>query len=125
MPHLTLSTTLSRPDIHDATPTPCDVIVYASIASHVPGYPATRDEPGCDDEFEFAMEGAELDGEHDDCPGPFTDGEKRTLLAWLMSDEGYRAACAAAAERGDGELDWDDARDRARDDEMTFGRWAA
>ncbi len=103
-PHPFVCTTLSRADAEGCTGD-CDVVVHFSVASRVRGCPATRDDAGCADEFEFAMEGAEFDGgEPDDCPGPLTDDELRTLLAWLVSGEGYQAAATKVAE---GEANYD------------------
>jgi hypothetical protein len=105
---LELYTTVMRTDA-DGDAVECPATVRFSIESYIPGYPATRTQPGEAAEFECAFEDAELDGKD-----TLTDAELATLRTWFAANTDR--VWQVANDNYDAGPDPDDARDRANDE---------
>ena len=97
---LSLGTTITRTD-SEGDAVECDAVITFTVESYTPGCPAVRYQPNGDPgwpaegaEYEFAFDGAELESEPDEAPGPLTDAELLTLRAWFQNH--HAEACEAA-----------------------------
>ncbi len=117
---LRLGTTITRTDA-DGDAVECEAVISFTVESYSPGCPAVMyqasGDPGWPAEavdYEFRFDGAELECEPDEAPGPLTDAELLTLRSWFASH--HAEACEAANDNFAFGPDPDAARDWAFDD---------